>query len=162
MSDQFGNFTTFQWNGNSLIDYVISSQSLFDKILTLRVEEYKPWISDHCALHYLLQTKTILNPMPEKCNLTNSIKAWFWDTNSNEKFITYINSQEMSDRLTNISNTNNPNTMATEITNTLNIVASKCGMKRKQQTSKYYQNNPPCYDKACFGIKLKVKNLPSL
>ena len=161
VGDQFGNFTSFQWNGNSLIDYVISSQSLFHQILTFKVGEYKPWISDHCALHYILQTKTILNSIPEKCNLINTAKAWFWDTNSNEKFDTYLNSTEISERLTNISNINNPNTMAAEITKTLDIVASKCGIKRKQP-SKNRQNNPPWYDNDCHSIKLKVKQTAKL
>ena len=49
--DHLGNFTSYQFGGNSVIDYAIASQTLFQSILSFKVGEYKPWISDHCAIH---------------------------------------------------------------------------------------------------------------
>ena len=44
--DPFGNFTCFKWNGNSVVDYVISSDSIFDQISTLKIGNYMPLLSD--------------------------------------------------------------------------------------------------------------------
>ena len=55
--DPFGAPTSFQWNGNSVIDYAISSQTLFSQIITFKVGAYKPWISDHCPLNYFFRIK---------------------------------------------------------------------------------------------------------
>ena len=47
----FGDYTCFKWNGNSVVDYLLASYSLFHKIPLLRVGQFLPWISDHYPLH---------------------------------------------------------------------------------------------------------------
>ena len=37
--DVFGEFTSIQWNGNSVVDYVLTAESLYDKILKFQVGE---------------------------------------------------------------------------------------------------------------------------
>ena len=46
-----------QWNGSSVVDYVISSHELFHEISTLSVGPYIPWLSDHCAIHYTIDSE---------------------------------------------------------------------------------------------------------
>ena len=57
--DLMGNFTSFQSGGNSVIDYVIVSNSLFYNVLTFSVVDFKPWLSDHCSIHYTLDVGQI-------------------------------------------------------------------------------------------------------
>ena len=47
--DVFGNFTSFLWNGNSVVDCLFTSEQLFKKILNFKVGEFMPWLSDHCV-----------------------------------------------------------------------------------------------------------------
>ena len=57
--DQFGSFKSFQWKGSGVVDYAISSQSLFSKISSFSVGDCKPWISDHCAIHHSIQVQNV-------------------------------------------------------------------------------------------------------
>ena len=52
--DIFGKFTSFQWNGSSIVDYVITSIASFDIISTMKVDNFYPWLSGDCALKYTL------------------------------------------------------------------------------------------------------------
>ena len=46
--DLFDKYTCFKWNGNSLVDYLITSSSVLKKISIFEVGEFLPWLSDHC------------------------------------------------------------------------------------------------------------------
>ena len=72
--DPFGAPTSFQWNGNSVIDYAISSQTLFPQIVTFKIGNYKPWISDHCPLHYFFQIKNPIHTSSETFKSKNITK----------------------------------------------------------------------------------------
>ena len=50
--DIIGNFTSFQPTGNSVIDYGIVSQSLFDSVCSFKVGNFQPWLSDHCPFFF--------------------------------------------------------------------------------------------------------------
>ena len=63
IGDPFGAFTSFQTNGNSVVDYLITSDALADEIIKLKIGEFIPWLSDHCPLLYELE---ITGNAPEK------------------------------------------------------------------------------------------------
>ena len=50
--DPFGKYTCFTWNGNNVVDYLLTSDSLFPQISSLEIGEFLPWFSDHCPLHF--------------------------------------------------------------------------------------------------------------
>ena len=58
--DPFGKYTCFTWNGNSVVDYLLTSDSLFPQISSLEVGEFLPWFSDHCPLHFTLEVHKYL------------------------------------------------------------------------------------------------------
>ena len=57
LGDPFGSFTCFQWNGQSVADYLLTSFDLFDKISVFRVGKFIPWLSDHCPIFFDLEIK---------------------------------------------------------------------------------------------------------
>ena len=78
--DIFGDFTSFQWNGNGLVDYVITSKNLFSSVLSLKVGNFMPWISDHCALHYKFHIEfTNSKPTPNNNILHPLPDRFYWD-----------------------------------------------------------------------------------
>ena len=79
--DMYGKYTSIQWNGSSVVDYVLSSYELFEDIPTLRVGKYIPWISDHCALHFSLSSN-----IESSSNIGMQPKQFFWGTDSYKKF----------------------------------------------------------------------------
>ena len=72
IGDLFGSPTSFLWNGEGLVDYVIADYLTFSSIKNLWVGEFIPWLSDHCPLVYNIElSKQIVTPME---NTTNSLK----------------------------------------------------------------------------------------
>ena len=69
IGDIKGNKTCHQYNGSSLVDYVITDSKIFSDIKFLKVETLKPHLSDHCAITYLLKC----NRKP-KATTRNTIK----------------------------------------------------------------------------------------
>ena len=55
--DMFGKYTSFQWNGSRVVDYVLSDRNQIQKILDFKVGSFRPWLSDHCPLQYKLSLK---------------------------------------------------------------------------------------------------------
>ena len=50
--DIFGKYTSLQWNGCRVVDYLLASSPYFDKITKFQVGDFYPWLSDHFPLHY--------------------------------------------------------------------------------------------------------------
>ena len=50
--DIFGKYTSFQWNGCRVVDYLLATSVDFDKITKFKVGEFYPWLSDHCPIYY--------------------------------------------------------------------------------------------------------------
>ena len=51
VGDLFGNCTSHQWNGSSVVDYFLAPNAYSQKILNFYVDKFIPWISDHCPIH---------------------------------------------------------------------------------------------------------------
>ena len=85
--DIFGKYTSFQWNGNSVVDYVIVSQSIYDDIEYFKVGNYIPWLSDHCAVRYKLNTSIDKLTLGNRNELDEKYESIHWGKNSHEKFM---------------------------------------------------------------------------
>ena len=84
--DIFGNFTCFQWNGNSVVDYLITSEQLFQRIPNFKVGEFIPWLSDHCPLIFSLE----LNKTKELTSInkmSDGPKHFTWSDKSKNDFL---------------------------------------------------------------------------
>ena len=85
LGDTFGRSTCFQWNGTSVVDYLLAQKHTFDMINYLEIQALKPSLSDHCALTFSLeianssleQDKTKLYSLPGK---------YKWDVEANTLF----------------------------------------------------------------------------
>lgn len=50
--DYSGKFTSFQYNGNSVVDYCLISNSFARSVLYFNVNEHLPILSDHAKINY--------------------------------------------------------------------------------------------------------------
>ena len=85
--------------------------------------------------------------------------TWIWDDDSNNKFGSCLKGDEISGKLTKISECINPDIMITELTSTLHLVAKKCGLKMKRTSSIKHHKNAPWFDRECVHLKIKMKEL---
>ena len=155
--DLFGAYTSFQWNGNSVVDYALSTYSMFHKIEYLAVGNYIPWISDHCALHIRLNfsvPKKLATPVKDTKN--EIYKSFYWDENSNVKFNRGL--EKCENELEQIMNVpvNNTRTISTLFTNMVYKITKmeniKLKIKRKPTNQKWFDNE-------CIKEKQKIKHI---
>ena len=158
--DIFGDFTSFQWNGNGLVDYVITSKNLFSSILSLNVGNFKPWISDHCALHYKFQSDIVIpKATSDNSGLHPQPDRFYWDNESTQIFLKYLKSEEATTRFKTIQEIDNANNMIAEINDALKTFAIKCKIKISKSRVIKPTNINPWYDKECLNIKLEIGRL---
>ena len=81
--DRFGKYTSFQYNGNSVVDYCIVSEGLIEHVLYFHVHDHIPHLSDHAKLSVKLSAS-----IPESSGFSENITChqmpksykWFKDS----------------------------------------------------------------------------------
>ena len=156
--DHLGNLTSYQAGGNSVIDYAIASQTIFQNISSFKVGDYKPWISDHCAIHHTIDIgySNVEHGHSDELDIKPSPTSWYWDHNSNDKFQTILNNDESLNRLEEIRNLADGDVMVKELNSFLRTTAKKCGIKKKQRQP-FRESQPPWFDRECLSLKNKIK-----
>ena len=48
--DIFGNYTSHNWNGSSVVDYCIIPNEMYNSVTNFSVGNFIPWLSDHCLI----------------------------------------------------------------------------------------------------------------
>ena len=101
--DLFGDYTCIKWNGNSVIDYLLTSSALYSKISSFKVGEFLPWLSDHCPIHFTLkldnekQLKTQSN-VPK----TSAPKQFVWSSAGRQTFLDILKTEDFQAKLDNL------------------------------------------------------------
>ena len=150
--DILGNFTSFQPNGSSVIDYGIVSQSLFESVLSFSVGNFKPWLSDHCPIHYVVGTRICRSNSSENDQTEPQPTKWYWDEDCSEKFENILKMDNISAKLNRIRNSSDANNMVEGINSLLSETAVDCHIqKKKRKTSN--PSNAPWYDRDCQNMK---------
>ena len=155
--DLFGKFTSFQWNGKGVVDYVIASHDLYSHLTYLNVGSYSPWLSDHCPLFFKLNvvSKKIMQ-IGE--NLHTPPDRFFFRKKDIENFSNTLKTQEIKENLNRLEQDRNMNaqTLATELTNTLLDVTKKANIKPSKAPNCH--KNEPWFDKDCVKLKNSLKS----
>ena len=149
--DILGNFTSFQPNGSSVIDYGIVSQSLFESVLSFSVGNFKPWLSDHCPIHYVVGTRICRSNSSENDQTEPQPTKWYWDEDCSEKFENILKMDNISAKLNRIRNSSDANNMVEGINSLLSETAVDCHIKKKKR--KTSNPNAPWYDRDCQNMK---------
>ena len=93
--DLFGKFTSIQWNGSALVDYVITPSSNLSRVVELKSGKFCPCLSDHCPLEIKIKininrrnetTNLVeMEEMPPRCKWDPSIKSSFLEALKSDK-----------------------------------------------------------------------------
>ena len=154
--DVFGKFTSIQWNGNSVVDYVITAESLFEKISTFQVGEFVPWLSDHCPLKFSLELNKIKQSNPIN-KMVNGPVHFIWSDHSKINFHTQLSKQDTRLKIDEIVNSHyeDPTKMSSELTEILIKTAKQANVKTI--SNKKGKRNPPWFDSSCEKLKKRNK-----
>ena len=136
LGDINGKYTCLTSNGSSVVDYVLVSHSILNKILYFEVSDFLPTLSDcHCKLSWGLLTnfnvpiqETYKKKFPDK---------YIWDEKSSELFQEALLSVEIQDKINSfllceIKDVN----IAAEMLNDIYISAANKSLRRKQSKKK--------------------------
>ena len=86
LGDSQGNFTSFQYNGCSVIDYGVISYSLLSKVNYFKVHSLTT-LSDHCMISASINLKQMSTSAQMTTKLHNFPVKYVWSSDSKEKFI---------------------------------------------------------------------------
>ena len=146
--DIFGKYTSFHWNGSRVVDYVLSESSQLQNIPDFKVGSFRPWLSEHCPLHYNISLKRQLKPLQrENENCTDSPDRFIWDNSSTARFEEYLTSRAPKVLFENImaDPENNPAKFAENISNCILKCVTESGIKtkKKYENKESNKNNAP-------------------
>ena len=165
IGDFQGKKTCFQYNGSSMVDYIIVNINLFKEIKYLKVEELKPHLSDHCAVTYMLhcnETTTTVPKTPATKIKTFPHKNLIWNNDAESNLKEILQSTTVQQHLNNIvenyDDSYSTSKMTEDFTEVLINASRKAGIKyqtsgKKQNNSK---QNQAWFDKECIAEKHKL------
>ena len=95
LGDIQGQYTCHKWNGQSSVDYCLSSPDTFQDILFLKIGNLVPLLSDHCSTMIAIKCKFYLNFQGDSnYEFIKQPKKLSWDSNIALKFENNIQTQE--------------------------------------------------------------------
>ena len=102
LGDTQGSFTCHKWNGQSAVDYCLSTPRLFGKILSFNVGNFLPLLSDHCPITIAIKCRFYqLYNKNEDYEFIPKPTKLSWDSNIALNFENIIQSNESKNFLKN-------------------------------------------------------------
>ena len=150
-----------------MVDYVLSERSQLQKILDFKVGSFRPWLSDHCPLHYSISLKRdIIEPKQKEKDdkVIDSPARCTWDHSSQAKFEEYLSSETPKFLFKNIMGdpkNRNPAKFAKNVSNGILKCVSESGIKTKKKFKniKSTKGNAPLFYNDCQKLKSELKQL---
>ena len=159
LGDLLGKYTCHKFNGSSTVDYVIVSESSYNKIPFLKVGDFDGSLSDHCSLSWALITDFQL---PQR--RYNSYKPFppkfTWKPEYIHKFQNHLTSHEATEKIKKFMETPINSTMDIEngalfLQSILND-AGRATIPIKKEQTKSKHKNKRWYDNELKDLKKTV------
>ena len=154
--DRLGNYICFNYEGASVVDYLIVEETIYEKILNFRVLP-PTFDSKHSPIVATLKCHTKLQT--EKGKLLNPPKTYHWDSLNSLLFKILINSQEsqitiktLCNDLEIIKNNSNFQYVIQGFTKFMNECADKT-LKHKKRPMKNKRHSKPWYNETCKTLR---------
>ena len=158
--DLFGNYTCFKWNGSSVVDYLITSSSMFGNIPLFRVGEFLPWLSDHCPIYFTFEVRGDLSGgasdtgSPRK----KAPKQYVWSSESKNKYLETLRSDDFQikwEKCVELDHSD-PNIAVNYISGVLVGAAERAKIRSVRGAS---GGDPPWFDDDCRCLKDSIRSL---
>ena len=157
--DPFGEFTCIKYNGSSVVDYLITSPSVYEKVSSMNVGEFVPWLSDHCPVFHTLEIHSkseITEEPPTKS--TRAPKHFLWTEESKLNFLNLLQTDEFNARLdrANEIDQSDPNLLVNHVSE---VLVSAAELNKTKFCKGNETNDAPWFDRSCREMKENIKNL---
>ena len=162
IGDLFGSYTSHQWNGSSVVDYVLLPNNFTSRISNFSVGRLVPWLSDHCPLH----TTILINELKLKKNtiekeMISIPPGFFWDENAKELFSENLNSTKVREMIHTLEQSSElkPVSIAAKLKEILISNANECKLRKKKYPQNADTRSEPWFDSECKNGKMALLDL---
>ena len=159
IGDTVGKFTSHQYNGSAVVDYVLSPSEFAQNVSKFSIGTFIPWLSDHCPLH-----TTLMLSYSKSSTGKNTMKdvhpGFIWNVDSKSKFENGLKSNKMEERINTLlqSKSNEPSHIASEIKDILMTNSTDCNIKKKKCNADENVVDP-WFDRECREKKDHIQRL---
>ena len=150
--DLIGKYTCHNWNGSSLVDYLLEPNQFYNKISNFSIGKYIPWLSDHCIIKTtILLNNTFKRMNNGKIDLITLPPGFIWNENSKYKYRNGLQSQNVANKIHDLLRSPNlrPVEIAVGMKDILmnNAKTTKLSSKKSRNTSQVKPG--PWFDEEC-------------
>ena len=156
--DIFGKYTSHQYNGSALNDYLLVPNKFYQRISNFMVGDYSPWLSDHCPIYSNISLNSTMDSKTQMENHNDIDPSFIFDTNAKNKFSDGLKSMQMKGKINALIENNDlsAKTMGNSIKLVLIENAKKCKIKIRKKRRDDPQG-APWFDGKCENSKNKVR-----
>ena len=157
--DSLGYFTCHKYNGSSLVDYGIVSESLFDDILYFQVHKDISDLSDHSQISMCIHNLNVSSETNDKIEQIPIERGFRWDDFSEYNFQQALNnmSSPINDfMLENFDHSGNETDLAVNKFNDILITACNKSLQPYSKINKSRNKQKKKPDKKWYGPSLKT------
>ena len=162
LGDTLGKYTCHTYNGSSVVDYSIISESIYNDILYFHVENFIGNLSDHCMITTFIK---IIEPIQNNYRTINlsklNNKTVKWTDNVKTTFINNINSAESEKEINDLINLCNPENVNNIVKQLSRLLIKQLPKhngipQNKQKKRKYNTNKNKWYTNSLYNLKRLV------
>ncbi|CAC5362799.1 unnamed protein product [Mytilus coruscus] len=156
--DYQGKLTSYQYNGNSVIDYCLVSEDFIENVLYFHVDDPILRLSDHAKVSVRLLASVQVNCLKE--NLDNFPMKFKWETISPELFLNALKSDEVKVKIQDFENIQNQSQSEVDaalhsLHDILKMAANK-SLKRKTKSRRNGIKSKPWFDKGLSSMRKEL------
>lgn len=152
--DLFGKYTSINWNGRAVVDFGVVPVDSYEAVSSFTVGSYAPFISDHCPIIFDLRTLSKRVSKPDE-TLKEPPKVFRINDDDLVRLKETLQSPAIAEKLNGMNSCTNPQSLATNITNTL-IEACTLSEMRLKKTN-ISTADKPWFDRECQTLKNNIK-----
>ena len=166
IGDSLGHKTCFQNNGSSLVDYIITTNTLFSKLQFMRVGNLLPHISDHAHITYSIALKSHTPSKNQSINHGHLLNYKLcWRESTPGKITKCLNSPELAAKIQNIEENSkdmHPEKILSEFEDMAFQILNDAGAVKTIKTTTKNTAKNEWFDNECEMAKENLLNLGRL
>ena len=141
IGDSMGIYTCHQYNGSSVVDYVLTDEENIKNILYMQVKNYFGDLADHCCLSWAMRCNYTISHVNTHKKYGPFTKGYKWDNRSISNFQTALTRNDITSKVLNFAKATLTEDregveMAVRLTNDIYICAANIALKRKPHITK--------------------------
>ena len=164
IGDLLGNFTSIHYNGCSVVDYTLVSESLLKSVIHFKVHDFTA-LSDHCPIVCSIKTAGESHIFTEKVKLDSLPGKFLWNTDSIESYSKNMSHPDIRKRFQDFENKEFTDTDASvEAFNNILLDVAKSSTKYIQNLNMKMKRkkNKPWFNQSCKDMKNILKKYEKL